>query len=116
MSASRLCWMLAGLFLAVQAARAQEKVDPDKIPRKVMDALKTRFAKAVIDKCTKEKEGDAIVYDIEFKQEGRKFEADIKEDGTIVNWEKEIAVKDLPEAVKKTVEKKYPRATIKEVM
>ena len=47
-----------------------------------MKALKARFPKAKIDKWTKEKEGDDVVYDIEFKQERRKCEADIKEDGS----------------------------------
>ena len=111
--------VLAALVLGGPASRAQDKqdkLDLDKIPKKVMDALKTRFPKAEIHKWTKENEGGNVVYDIEFKQEGRKFEADIKEDGTIVNWEKEIAAKDLPDAVKKAVDKKYPKATLKEIM
>jgi uncharacterized membrane protein YkoI len=106
---------VAAVFvLAGSIARADDK--EKEVPKKVMDALKAKFPKAVIDKWTKEKEGDAIVYDIEFKEEGRKCEADIKEDGTIVNYEREIAVKDLPKAVTEAVEKKYPKATLKEVM
>ena len=62
------------------------------------------------------KEGDAVVYDIEFKENGRKCEADIKEDGTYVNYEREIAAKDLPKTVTDAVEKKYPKATMKEIM
>src|SRR5262249_33933004 len=109
--------VLAGLVLMAMVARAQEKAkDLDKIPKKVMDALKAKFPKAEIHKWTKEKEGDNVVYDIEFKQDGRKFEADIKEDGTILNFEKEIAAKDLPKAVIQAVEKKYPNAKLKEVM
>jgi hypothetical protein len=88
----------------------------DKIPQAVMDALKAKFPKAEIDKWTKEKEGDIVIYDIEFKQESRKFEADIKEDGAIHNWEKAIEIKDLPEAARKAVETKYSKSTIKEIM
>lgn len=94
----------------------EEKLDLDKIPKKVMDALKAKFPKAKIAKWTKGKEGDQVVYDIEFTQEGKKFEADIFPDGTIHNWEKEIAAKDLPKAVSDAVEKKYPKSKIKEVM
>jgi preprotein translocase subunit SecD len=110
--------VFAGLLLAQPAASAQEKNKPDldKIPKKVMDTLRAKFPKAEIHKWTKEKEGNIVVYEIEFKQEGRKFEADIKEDGTIHNWEKEVAVKDLPDAVKKAVEKKYPKSTPKQIM
>lgn len=78
--------------------------------------MKAKFPKAEIHKWTKEKEGDIVVYDIEFQQEDRKFEADIKEDGTIHNWEKQIPVKDLPDAVRKAVETKYPKAALKEVL
>jgi hypothetical protein len=96
--------------------KAEHDLQLDKIPKVVMDALKGKFPKAEIHKWTKEKEGEIIVWDIEFKQEGRKFEADIKEDGTIYNWEKAIEAKDLPEAAKKAVQTKYPRSTIKEIM
>src|SRR5262245_54758626 len=98
--------MLAAVATADDKKKTDKPADLDKIPKAVMAALKAKFPKAEIDKWTKEKDE----YDIEFKQEGRKFEADIKEDGTIVNWEKAIAAKDLPEAVTSAVEKKYPKS------
>ena len=110
--------VLAGLFLAMTVAKAQDKGKPDlgRIPEKAMDALKAKFPNPGIHKWTKEKEGNIVLYDIEFKQGGRKFEADIKEDGTVRNWEKEIPVRDLPDAVRKAVDAKYRKATLKEVM
>src|SRR5437764_5502124 len=105
------------LFAGTATVRAQEEtVPPDKIPKAVMDALLGKFPKAKIDRCTKAKEGDDIVYDIEFKQEGRKCEADIKENGTYINYEKAIAEKDLPRAVRDGIDKRYPKAVFKEVM
>ena len=59
--------VFAGLLLAQPAPSGQEK---DKIPKKVMDTLMAKFPKAEIHKWTKEKEGDVVVYDLEFKQEG----------------------------------------------
>ena len=126
MITQRLKWFATGLFAAVLAgfllampvtqAQDQKKLDLDKIPKKVMDALKAKFPKAEIHKWTKEKEGNIVIYDIEFKQVDRKFEADIKEDGTIHNWEREVAAKDLPEAVKKAVEERYPKSALKEIL
>jgi hypothetical protein len=95
---------------------AKDDLQLAKIPRVVMDGLKAKFPKAEIHMWTEENEGEIVVYDIEFKQEGWKFEADIKEDGSIHNWEKEIEIKDLPEAVSKALETKYPKSTIKEIM
>ena len=105
-------------LLAGTTARAEDKKDDkkDEIPKKVMDALKAKFPKAEIRKWTKEKENDKVIYDIEFKQDGKNFEADIFEDGTYQNWEKAIEAKDLPKAVRDAVDKKYPKATLKEVM
>lgn len=122
-SASALILLLFLVFGCEQQAeemnvesKAEADLELDKIPEVVMDALKAKFPEAEIHKWTKEKEGDIVLYDIEFKQQDRKFEADIKEDGTIHNWEKEIAAEDLPEAAMKAVETKYPGSTIQEIM
>lgn len=108
--------VLAGLLAVCNAQAQDKKPDLSQIPKAVMDTLKAKFPKAEIHKWTKEKEGNDVIYDIEFKQSGQKFEADIKEDGTIHNWEKEIASKDLPDAVRKVVEQKFPKAKLREIM
>jgi Putative beta-lactamase-inhibitor-like, PepSY-like len=105
------------LFLGAAGTWAQEEAVPvDKIPKAVMDALLAKFPKAKIDKCTKAKDGDSVVYDIEFKQEGRKCEADIRENGTYINYEKAIEEKNLPKVVRDAIDKRYPKATLKEIM
>jgi hypothetical protein len=109
----------AFVVLAVGAAggdKKEEKIPLDKVPKAVMDAVKARFPTGKIDSVTKEKDGDKIVYDIELKQGGRKFEMDILENGTVLEVEMEIAAKDLPKAVSKALSEKHPRHTIKEVM
>jgi len=104
------------VFFAVAATLAQDKPDLSKVPGKVMDGLKTRFPHAEVQKLSEEKEGDFMVYDFEFLVDGQKFEADIKEDGSIHNWEKEITAKDLSDPVRKSLELRYPKASVKEVM
>lgn len=110
--------ILAGLFMLLVKACIQQKDQPDlqKIPSQVIDALVAKFPESKIDKWTKEQEGDIVIYDFEFTQSGQKYEADIKEDGTIHNWEKAIAVKDLPEAIQTTINEKYPSANLTEIM
>jgi uncharacterized membrane protein YkoI len=108
----------AALLVSASTALAQHphKLKVDQIPKQVMDGLQSKFPNAKIEKWTKEDEGGLVIYDFEFKQQGQKFEADIKEDGTIHNWEKAIAFKDLPDAVKRTVQTKYPKSIPREVM
>jgi hypothetical protein len=121
MNRHRFFIVVAAALLFVLAAAstlsAQEKaITPDQIPKPVMAALLAKFPKASIDKCTKAREFFTVVYDIEFNQEGRKFEADIKENGTYINYEKSIQASELPKAVTDAVTKKYPNSVMKEIM
>jgi hypothetical protein len=117
-------WLAAGaavgFIIVALVARADEdkekKISEDKLPREVAASIKDRFPGAKLTSIEKEKENGQVVYDIELKHEGRKYEMDIKEDGTIIEIEKEVAAKDVPEAVTKAVAGKYPGASIKEVM
>ena len=105
------------IIIGTGEIQAQEQSIPqDKVPKVVLDALLAKFPNAKIDKCTKAREGDVVVYDIEFKQEERKWEADVKENGTFINYEKAIEAKDLPKVVSEAVEKRYPKSTTKEFM
>ena len=104
------------LALSAAALTTATVAAADKIPSNVMAVLTAKFPQAKIDKWSKEKEDGREVYDIEFKQGDRKFEADIFADGTIHNWEQQVAPGDLPPAVVQAVNKKFPHAVLKEVM
>jgi uncharacterized membrane protein YkoI len=96
--------------------KEEEKLTLDKLPPKVQEVIKARFPGAEFTSITKETEGGKVVYDIEMKFKGKKAEMDIREDGSIVNIEKEIEAKDLPAAVTKALEEKYPKSKFLEVM
>jgi uncharacterized membrane protein YkoI len=108
---------VAGLVvLAATAAADDKKIPLDKVPAKVMAAIKDRFPGADVNSVEKETEDGKVVYDVELKHNGRKYEMDIQEDGTVMEIEKEVAAKDVPEALTKAIEAKFPKATIEEVM
>lgn len=112
-------YALAALVMLATVVGAEEKakkVPLDKVPKAVMDAINGRFPGAKIGSVEKETEDGKVVYDVELKHKDRKYEMDIQEDGTILEIEKEVALKDVPEAVLKALEAKYPKAAIKEVM
>jgi uncharacterized membrane protein YkoI len=101
---------------ATKAAPTEVKVKPEELPKAVSEALKARFPALEITSAVKETENGNVVYDIELTQKGRKFESDIKEDGTILEVEKEVAQKDYPKALPSSVEAKYPKGKITVVM
>lgn len=112
--------VFATLSLAVSVVAASAPQRPAgngrTVPANVMAALTTKFPQAKIDKWSKEKEEGKEVYDIEFRQGDRKFEADIFADGTIHNWEQQVAASDLPQPVVQTVSRQFPKAEMKEIM
>jgi hypothetical protein len=103
-------------FAILTLATANAVMAADTIPANVMATLTAKFPQAKIDKWSKEKEDGKQVFDIEFRQGERKFEADIFADGTIHNWEQQIAPADLPPAVMKTLNQNFPNAALKEIM
>ena len=105
-----------GLIVFVSFVRADGKVDLDKVPANIMSAIKARFPDPQIRSVEKEDENGKVIWDVELTQKGRKYEMDIKDDATIVEVEKEVAVKDFPAACAKAVAAKFPNAKIKEIM
>jgi Peptidase propeptide and YPEB domain len=115
-SATSIAASLVLLAVVATAAEKDKKISLDKAPKAVQDAIKARFPDGEVTSVEKETEDGKVVYDVELKLKGRKYEMDILEDGTVIEIEKEIAAKDLPEAVSKALDAKYPKSTIKEVM
>jgi uncharacterized membrane protein YkoI len=110
---------LAALLLLASGARADEKdkkIPLDKVPKPIVEAINGRFPGADVSSVEKETENGKVVFDVELKHQGRKYEMDIEEDGTIIEIEKEVAQADVPESVTKTIKARFPTATIKEVM
>jgi uncharacterized membrane protein YkoI len=108
---------VAALTLAVRAADEKpEKIAFDKAPKAIQSAVNGRFPGAEVTSLTKEKEGDKIVFDVELTHKGRKYEMDILDNGTVIEVEKEVKLKDAPAALAKTVEAKYPNSKIKDIM
>src|SRR5262245_59339999 len=114
----QLFWMAlacAGLVGATANCLAADKIDLDKVPEKIMSAIKGRFPAAELKSVEKEVENGKVVFDVELTEKGRKYEMDIIEDGTVVEIEKEVALKDFPAEGPKAIDAKYPKATIKEI-
>ena len=108
--------LAAFVVMAGVANAADKKISKQDVPKQVMDSVNARFPGADVTGVEKETEDGAVVYDFELKHEGRKYEADVKEDGTITEIEKEVAAKDVPAALAHSIKAKYPDATIKEIM
>lgn len=104
----------ATLVLVAGAGAEEKKISKHDVPQKVMQSVNARLPGVELTGAEKEMENGNVVYDLELKHQGRKYEMDVKEDGTIMEIEKEI--KNPPAALTRSVKAKYPDAQIKEVM
>ncbi len=107
--------LLALGFLAAAGRADEEKVPLDKLPRAVLDAVKARFPDAKLVEADKETEDGKTTYEVVIKNKDQKIDVQLSPDGEIIALEKTIDVKDLPRAVAKALEDKYPGATYKTV-
>lgn len=95
------------------AARAdEEKVPLDKVPAAVMKVVKDKFPKAEIKGASKETEDGVTKFEVTLKDAGRNVDISLKEDGTVLEVEKETPEADLPKAVADAFKAKHPRAKI----
>jgi hypothetical protein len=112
-----MTWLGSVLLISLALARADEPeklpadVPLDKVPRPVMDAVKTRFAGATVTEASKELDGKKLVYELSLKLKDQTIDVILTPEGEILVFEKSITAKDLPEPVAEILADKYPKAT-----
>jgi hypothetical protein len=93
----------------------EQKVPLDKLPGAVANAVKKRFPQAELKAASKETENGKTEYEVAIVDGGTKMDVLLTPDGVITEIEKEIALTDLPKAVRATLEKDYANAKYKKV-
>ena len=105
--------MLAAMTAAVGIS-AFASAEDVQLPDKAAAVIKERFAKAKISEVEKEKEDGQEVFEVELTQGKRAIEVCITAEGRVLEVERSLNAKKLPEALAKGLEAKYPGATISE--
>ena len=106
------------LLLLTMAATADDQakkieiIKLEEAPKAVRDAVEGRFPGAKVSTTERETENGKVNFEVNLTHKDRKYEMHIQEDGTISAIEKEIQLKDVPDAVLKAVKDAYPDATI----
>jgi uncharacterized membrane protein YkoI len=102
-----------GLLGLARGALAQEtEIKLDDVPTPVMDSAKAKFPGAKMREASKETEDGKTVFELSMTHEDRKMDVTFQEDGTLVLVETEIAETELPAAVTRAANEKYPGAKI----
>jgi hypothetical protein len=106
-------WLVvAATVLALSAvARSDEedeKVPLDKVPAKVLDAVKAKYPKAKLLSAEKGDVDGTKVFEFKLKQGDKEWEAAFTPDGKFHSSEEPLKEADLPAKVKQALKKKYP--------
>ena len=91
----------------------EEKVKMSQLPAAVVQAIKNNCSNCVIDKATREVENGVTVYDLEFKP--GQGEMDVAEDGSVIDRETAVEIKDVPAAALEAIRKGAAGGKIKQV-
>lgn len=105
-----------GSTMQVGQAQAEPKeirLTLAQLPPAVLEGIKTNCAGCSIDKATREVENGVTIYDIEFKR--GKGEIAIAEDGSVIDREVVVRLKDVPAAALDAIRKNSSGGTIRHI-
>jgi hypothetical protein len=103
------------LLILTTSARA-EKIKVDRLPKAVLDAVKTKFPGCKVTQSARETEGTETFYELSFTYKKHRHDVECTPQGDFRKIEKLIAAKELPEVVANVLEDKYPRARLHEIL
>jgi Putative beta-lactamase-inhibitor-like, PepSY-like len=101
--------------MAFMARAGEEKISVKDLPAAIKKAIKKKFPKAEIEKAAKEVEDGKTTYEVLLEINDHPVDVAFKADGTILEIEREIPFKQLPNQVKKALAARYPEAKIEKV-
>ena len=113
-----LTTVVLGTLLAVAAGPAnagEKKLTKDQVPKEVITAFEKAYPHAKGMKFEEETFEGKAAYEVEYKENGKEYEATYSADGTLLQKEEEIDRESLPGPVADAVKKAYPEAKIEEV-
>jgi len=104
--------VVLGWTVGAAALDGETKVPLDKVPKAVMDAVKSKFPEAKLIGASTEKENDKVVYELSLSYKGHHHDVTLSTDGKILGIERQIPIKDLPKVVAEAVTAKYPKGKL----
>jgi uncharacterized membrane protein YkoI len=115
MAVIALALMGAATLPADEGCKKEEAKAKVELPEAAAKAIKDAFPLATIAKVKAEDEDGMKMFEVELKQDKAEIEVTVAPDGTIVEIETEVALKDVPEAARAAISKAADGAQIKEI-
>lgn len=88
--------------------------DKSQVPPAVREGFQRDFPDAKGVKYARETRDGLTRYEANFKKDGKEIEAVYEADGTLVQTEQEIALRELPELIVRSIKQQHPDARLSE--
>jgi hypothetical protein len=105
--------LTSGIFLACVLTANAGRLLQKELPNLVKSAFQKSYPKAIIKGCSKEERNGKTVYEIESHDGKVRRDIIYSPDGIALEIEERIPPANLPDAVKQTIKKTYPKGKIK---
>jgi len=93
----------------------EKKIRLDQVPEGARKTILRKAEGAEIEEVEVETEEGRTVYEAEWEIEGREVEVTVTAEGEVVAWEKEVSLKEVPKAVRRTIRKQAAGAKAREI-
>jgi len=104
----------ASLTILSQANAGEKELSKSKVPKAVLEAFEKSYPNAKEMKFENEMFEGKAAYEVEYKDNGKEYEAMYSTDGVLLQKEEEIDVNTLPADVTNAIKKTHPEAKIEE--
>ena len=111
--------LVAGLAVSASAdekAKSEKELTIADVPAAVQAAIKQFAGSSAIEKITKESEDNKVIYEASVKIDGTKQAVEVSADGTVLQTEKTVALKDTPAAIQAAIKKLAGSGTVDEII
>jgi hypothetical protein len=110
--------LVAGLTVSASAGEkdSEKQLLLTDAPAPVQAAIRQFAGSNTIEKITTESEDNKVIYEAAVKIDGAKQSVEISPDGTVLQTEKTVALKDTPAAVQVTIKKFAGAGTVEEIV
>ena len=97
-----------------QATAGEKELTRSQVPNAVLGAFEKAHPNVQSVEFEEGSFEGKTAYEVEYKENGREYELLYSADGSLVQKEEEIDIKALPESIVQSINRAYPKATIKE--
>jgi len=105
-----LIFAIAGSALMWTAFAQEQSLEKKDVPKAVLDAFHNSYPKATIKGYAKETDQGTVAYEIESVEGKAHRDVLYTADGSVLTTEESVVYGELPESIRDTFEKDYPKA------